>query len=82
MTHTHHITDINVTSKSLNRHDALLHCEALGGFLAEPRTPQQAELLENVAELVYGNLQIKTWWLGLSDQGHEGRSGLGLEVTW
>jgi hypothetical protein len=45
----------------LNRHDALLHCESIGGFLAEPKTPGQAQTLASLAQLEFDILGLATW---------------------
>jgi len=48
-------------------------CENLGGFLAEVKTEAQQQYLMSVAFLEEDILGTKSWFIGLSDQGHEGR---------
>jgi len=48
-------------------------CEKLGGFLAEIKTEAQQQYLMSVAFLEEDILGTKSWFIGLSDQGHEGR---------
>ena len=48
-------------------------CEGAGGYLAEPKTQKQMEFLVGVAALEIGFTGIGSWWLGLTDLGHEGR---------
>jgi len=57
----------------VNRHEALVACETIGGYLAEPKEPEQAKYLRSLAEIESEILGVKTWWIGLTDQGHEGR---------
>jgi hypothetical protein len=57
----------------VNRHEALVACENIGGYLAEPKSSEQASFLASLADIESEILGVKTWWIGLSDQGHEGR---------
>merc|ERR1719348_2978139 len=49
------------------------HCQSLGGHLAEPLTEDSSNLLTSIASIETEVLGVTTWWLGLSDLGHEGR---------
>jgi len=60
-------------NSSLTRHDALLLCESAGGFLAEPKNQDQVDMLAGLAQLEFDILGLDSWWIGLTDQGHEGR---------
>merc|ERR1719158_419150 len=60
-------------NKRLPRDRAQYECERLGGFLAEPRTQQQVDMLKSLAFLEDTFVGVETWWIGLTDQGHEGR---------
>jgi len=53
--------------------EAQLECELLGGYLAEPKTEEQAALLTSLAYLEQNIVGVQSWWLGLTDRGHEGR---------
>jgi len=53
--------------------EAQFECEKVGGFLAEPKTEEQAGLLKSLAFLEYSILGVGSWWIGLSDQSHEAR---------
>jgi len=48
-------------------------CETVGGYLAEPRTEAQKKLLTSLAFLEHSILGNEAWWIGLTDQSHEGR---------
>jgi len=56
-----------------SRHEGLVACENIGGYLAEPRSQAQADFLGSLADIEFEILGLKSWWVGLSDQGHEGR---------
>jgi len=45
----------------------------MGGFLAEPKTEGKTSLLTSLAVLLETLLGVKSWWLGITDRGHEGR---------
>ena len=45
----------------------------MGGFLAEPQTAAQRDLLVSLAFLEEDLLGVAAWWIGLTDQSHEGR---------
>merc|ERR1712073_145555 len=52
------------------------HCADGAGYfdvMAEPKEPEQAKYLRSLAEIESEILGVKTWWIGLTDQGHEGR---------
>merc|ERR1711934_1014779 len=51
--------------------EAMVACEKEGGYLAEPNTPAQMEFLTGLAWLEEELYGIKSWWIGLSDVGHE-----------
>jgi len=53
--------------------DAQQHCQSLGGHLAEPITEDWSNLLTSIASIETSVLGVESWWLGLSDLGHEGR---------
>merc|ERR1712080_226640 len=53
--------------------EANLLCESLGGYLLEPRTEDMQQLISTLLTMlpeVSGSLD--SWWIGLSDLGHEG----------
>ena len=52
--------------------EAHLACESVGGYLAEPASLEQMEFLTGIAEVEETFTDIKTWWIGMSDIGHEG----------
>merc|ERR1719348_466647 len=60
-------------SLSLSWIQAQLHCQELGGHLAEPISEDASNLLTSIASIETEVLGVPTWWLGLSDLGHEGR---------
>jgi len=60
-------------SKVANWAEAMYQCDILGGFLAEPRTEEQANELKSIAFLEQTIIGVGNWWIGLTDQGHEGR---------
>ena len=49
-------------------------CEQVGGYLAEPKTQQQADFLISLAFVEQSMVGVEAWWIGLTDQSHEGRS--------
>merc|ERR1711899_387333 len=51
----------------VNRHEALVACEAIGGYLAEPKSSEQASFLGSLAGIESEILGMKTRWIGLSD---------------
>jgi len=53
--------------------DADQMCEVEGGFLAEPRTPQQFHFLASLVFMMMQNTDVRNWWVGMSDLSHEGR---------
>merc|ERR1719341_1203980 len=48
-------------------------CEKLGGYLAEIKSQMQQDFLMSIANLEEILIDTKSWQIGLSDQGHEGR---------
>jgi len=49
-------------------------CELQGGFLAEPKTKQLADILVSIAFVESGQVGAElSWWIGLTDWGHEDR---------
>jgi len=60
-------------TKALNWRDAQEVCESMGGFLAEVKTEEQAMLLTSLAVVQESILGISAWWVGLTEQGHQGR---------
>jgi len=60
-------------TQALTWTDAQYECERLGGFLAEPRTEEQGDLLKSLAFVEDAFVRVESWWIGLTDQGHEGR---------
>merc|ERR1712226_1063993 len=52
--------------------EALEYCEEEGGFLAEPKTPEQLEFVSSVAYIEETHTGVQAWYVGLSDMGHEG----------
>jgi len=48
-------------------------CEKLGGYLAEIKTEMEQAFLMSIANLEEILIDTKSWQIGLSDQGHEGR---------
>ena len=43
------------------------------GFLAEPKTEEQLNLLTSVAYVEEAVTGVQGWWVGLADLGHEGK---------
>jgi len=58
---------------NLTWREAQEECERLGGFLAEPKNHSQILLLTSLAYVEESLLGPQNWWIGLTDQGHEGR---------
>ena len=48
-------------------------CEALGGYLAEIRSQDQQTFMESIAMLEEEFIGSRSWFIGLTDFGHEGR---------
>jgi len=48
-------------------------CEGLGGYLAEIKSEEQQSLLESIALLEEEFTGPRSWFIGLTDFGHEGR---------
>jgi len=62
-----------VNSQKLSWIDAQQYCQSLGGHLAEPLTEDWSNLLTSIASIETDVLGVESWWIGLSDLGHEGR---------
>merc|ERR1711970_79424 len=62
-----------MSSKSVNWVKAEQLCAENGGFLAEPKDEEQVNLLTSIAQIEDISQGVDSWWLGLSDLGHEGR---------
>jgi len=65
--------DNSKPDRHLNWVEAVDVCESLGGYLAEIQTEKQADFIASVAMLEESLTGIDTWWIGLTDMGHEGR---------
>merc|ERR1719348_97925 len=59
--------------KDLTWREAQIDCQNLGGFLAEPKTGEQQSLLTSMAYVEQSQIGVNSWWIGLTDQGHENR---------
>ena len=57
----------HVSEDKLTWYDAQYYCFAQGGFLAEIMSGAEETLLDSFLS------EAGTYWLGLSDSGHEGR---------
>ena len=53
--------------------EAQIVCEALGGYLAEIRSQDQQTFMESIAVLEEEFIGSRSWFIGLTDFGHEGR---------
>jgi len=62
-----------IASQAGNWAEAHLACEAVGGFMAEPKTQQLAEQLASLAFAESAANDVSNWWLGLTDWSHEDR---------
>jgi len=60
-------------SQRLSWMDAQQYCQNLGGHLAETLTEDWSNLLTSIANIETEILGVQSWWLGLTDLGHEGR---------
>eukprot|EP00092_Neocalanus_flemingeri_P057378 GFUD01068188.1.p1 GENE.GFUD01068188.1~~GFUD01068188.1.p1 ORF type:complete len:310 (+),score=76.33 GFUD01068188.1:33-932(+) len=60
-------------TKNLAWREAQEECERLGGFLAEIKSEEQAVMLTSLAFVEESLTGLHSWWIGLTDQGHEGR---------
>merc|ERR1711962_722089 len=54
-------------------HEAQYECEKVGGFLVEPKTQRQQHMLKSLAFVEHSFTGVGSWWIGLTDEGHEGR---------
>jgi len=61
-----------LTETKVTWEDAMVVCEKMGGYLAQPQTLAQMEFLTGLAEVYTTLTGVHNWWLGLSDIGHEG----------
>jgi len=59
--------------ENLTWRQSQLECQNLGGYLAEPKTTEQQSLLTSLAYVEQSQLGSISWWIGLTDQGHENR---------
>merc|ERR1712172_31046 len=62
-----------IASQPGNWAEGHLACEAVGGFMAEPKTKQLAEQLASLAFEESDANEVSYWWLGLTDWSHEDR---------
>jgi len=53
--------------------EAVVACENLDSFLAEPVTAEQLEFVTSMAYIEEGFTGVQGWWVGLTDLGHEGQ---------
>lgn len=61
------------TASGLTWRQGQEECEKLGGYLAEIKSQEQQDFLMSIANLEEILIDTKSWQIGLSDQGHEGR---------
>merc|ERR1712080_357136 len=61
-----------LTETKVTWEDAMVVCEKMGGYLAQPQTLAQMEFLTGLAGVYTTLTGVHNWWLGLSDIGHEG----------
>ena len=59
--------------ESLSWREGQALCESLGGYLAEIKTEEQQTLVQSIARLEEELAGPKSWLIGLTDFGHEGR---------
>merc|ERR1711892_433748 len=53
--------------------EAMDVCDNMGGYLAEIQTQEQADFIASIAMVEESLTGVSSWWLGLTDMGHEGR---------
>merc|ERR1711892_714757 len=53
--------------------EAMDVCDNMGGYLAEIQTQEQADFIASIATVEENLTGVRSWWLGLTDMGHEGR---------
>merc|ERR1711892_1598756 len=53
--------------------EAMDVCDNMGGYLAEIQTQEQADFIASIAMVEENLTGVSSWWLGLTDMGHEGR---------
>merc|ERR1719450_1789111 len=61
------------TLERITWREAQMVCEDLGGYLAEVRAEDQQTFLESIAMLEEEFTGSRSWFIGLTDFGHEGR---------
>jgi len=61
------------TVERITWREAQIVCEDLGGFLVEVRSQDQQTFLEIIAALEEEFTGSRSWFIGLTDSGHEGR---------
>jgi len=61
------------TANIMTWREAQEECEKLGGFLAEIGSQEEQTFLMSIATLEEELIGTAEWYIGLSDQGHEGR---------
>merc|ERR1711953_197188 len=64
---------ILIASEMGNWAEAHLTCEAVGGFMAEPKTKELADQLATLAFEESNAGDVSFWWIGLTDWSHEDR---------
>merc|ERR1711892_1643903 len=53
--------------------EAMDVCDNMGGYLAQIQTQEQADFIASIAMVEESLTGVRSWWLGLTDMGHEGR---------
>jgi len=61
--------------------EAMDVCDNMGGYLAEIQTQEQADFIASIAMVEESLTGVSSWWLGLTDMGHEGRWMWGHSLT-
>jgi len=62
-----------IASQTGNWAEGHLACEAVGGFMAEPKSKQLADQLASLAFAESDANEVSYWWIGLTDWSHEDR---------
>merc|ERR1719470_140323 len=65
--------DNSKPDRHLNWLEAMDACDNLGGYLAEIQSEEQANFIASIALVEESLTGVDSWWLGLTDMGHEGR---------
>jgi len=65
--------DVEYPDRNLSWVEAMDVCDKMGGYLAEIQTEEQAELVASIAMVEESLTGVGSWWIGLTDMGHEGR---------